>query len=255
MLRELTTGLGALLLVAACSRPSATTRTASGVVMQQLQAGRGTLRPTLNDCVRVRYTSRKPDASLTATSEREGEPATQCMRKAMPGLAEALQQMVVGEERRILVPAALTRAAHEPTGGQTDLVFELTLLEILKAPETPADLASPPPAARRTESGLAWQVLNPGSGARPVLPAARLRVRFSGWTRAGELFESTELSGQPASVTRADLAPGVGEGLFLLRVGDKARLWLPASLAFGEHPRPGLPAGDLTYDVELLALE
>jgi peptidylprolyl isomerase len=36
-------------------------------------------------------------------------------------------------------------------------------------------------------------------------------------------------------------------------VGDKMRFWIPAGLAYGEVPRrPGLPAGMLVFDVELL---
>jgi len=41
-----------------------------------------------------------------------------------------------------------------------------------------------------------------------------------------------------------------------LVVGDKARLWVPAAQAYGQKPaRRSLPAGDLVYDVELLAME
>jgi peptidylprolyl isomerase len=35
-------------------------------------------------------------------------------------------------------------------------------------------------------------------------------------------------------------------------VGEKRRLWIPAAMAYGEHPRGGQPAGDLVFDVELL---
>jgi peptidylprolyl isomerase len=38
--------------------------------------------------------------------------------------------------------------------------------------------------------------------------------------------------------------------------GDKARLWIPAALAYGEKPSsPGKPAGDLVFDVELLGIQ
>jgi peptidylprolyl isomerase len=37
--------------------------------------------------------------------------------------------------------------------------------------------------------------------------------------------------------------------------GDKWRLWIPADLAYGERPtKAGVPAGDLVFDVELLAV-
>jgi FKBP-type peptidyl-prolyl cis-trans isomerase len=49
--------------------------------------------------------------------------------------------------------------------------------------------------------------------------------------------------------------PGWTEGLQLMVVGDKMRFWIPAKLAYGETPkRPGAPAGDLVFDVELIAM-
>jgi FKBP-type peptidyl-prolyl cis-trans isomerase len=47
--------------------------------------------------------------------------------------------------------------------------------------------------------------------------------------------------------------PGWTEGLQLMVVGEKRRFWIPADLAYGQHPRTlGAPAGQLTFDVELL---
>jgi FKBP-type peptidyl-prolyl cis-trans isomerase len=38
-------------------------------------------------------------------------------------------------------------------------------------------------------------------------------------------------------------------------VGDKVRFWIPARLAYGDHPKRGEPAGTLVFDVELLAIK
>jgi peptidylprolyl isomerase len=45
---------------------------------------------------------------------------------------------------------------------------------------------------------------------------------------------------------------GWTEGLQLMVTGEKRRLWIPGALAYGDHPRPGAPSGDLVFDVELL---
>jgi FKBP-type peptidyl-prolyl cis-trans isomerase len=37
-------------------------------------------------------------------------------------------------------------------------------------------------------------------------------------------------------------------------VGEKARVWIPAALAFGDKPRRGTPRGDVVYELELLEL-
>jgi peptidylprolyl isomerase len=40
-----------------------------------------------------------------------------------------------------------------------------------------------------------------------------------------------------------------------MTAGEKARLWIPAKLAYGETPaQPGMPAGMLVFDVELLEI-
>jgi peptidylprolyl isomerase len=39
-------------------------------------------------------------------------------------------------------------------------------------------------------------------------------------------------------------------------VGEKRRMWIPSTLAYGDQPRMhGAPAGDLTFDVELLDIK
>ena len=38
-----------------------------------------------------------------------------------------------------------------------------------------------------------------------------------------------------------------------MTAGEKARLWIPGKLAYGDTPaQPGMPAGMLVFDVELL---
>src|ERR1019366_9296864 len=48
--------------------------------------------------------------------------------------------------------------------------------------------------------------------------------------------------------------PGWTEGVGLMVTGEKRRLWVPATMAYGDHPRAGAPAGDLVFDVELLQI-
>jgi hypothetical protein len=45
---------------------------------------------------------------------------------------------------------------------------------------------------------------------------------------------------------------GWTEALQLMKPGAKWKLWIPADLAYGERPRPGIPGGSLlTFEVEL----
>jgi peptidylprolyl isomerase len=71
----------------------------------------------------------------------------------------------------------------------------------------------------------------------------------------GEMFDSSVVRGEPISFGLNQVIPGWTEGLQLMKVGEKARLWIPGNLAYGETAsQPGYPYGTLVFDVELLVL-
>jgi len=137
-----------------------------------------------------------------------------------------------------------------------DLTVDLELVAIIAAPATPADLRAPPATAKRLDAGVRLQMLQEGRGGAHPSPGSRVRVHFSGWTRDGRLFESTRMAGEPAVYLVTSTLPGWQERLQTMSVGGTARFWIPAALAYGSKPgRPGVPTGDLVYDIELLAIE
>jgi len=244
--------------------PEDAIRTDSGLAMTVLQAGSGTDHPRGDDCVIVRFTAWKRDGSLFSTSGLHGETNTQCLAAAIPGIAEALTAMAPGEKRRIWVPAELAFATHVAHHGaknmpredpppHVDLTFDLELVRILKAAEKPTDLKVPPPDAFKTPSGVAILVLQPGTGTKHPGPGSRVTLTYTGWTADGMLFESTATSGHAAVFFLGTTLAGWREGLQFMVAGEKARLWIPAALAYGSHPTNRLvPAGDLVYDIQLM---
>jgi peptidylprolyl isomerase len=84
-----------------------------------------------------------------------------------------------------------------------------------------------------------------------------VKVNYTGWTsKDGKTFDSSIPRGQPASFPVNAVIPGWTEGLQLMVVGEKRRMWIPGKLAYGDTPHvPGAPAGDLTFDVELLDIQ
>jgi FKBP-type peptidyl-prolyl cis-trans isomerase len=122
------------------------------------------------------------------------------------------------------------------------------------APSLPAppDVAAPPPDATTTASGLASRVLQAGTGTDHPAATDKVKVHYTGWTQSGQMFDSSVLRGQPITFPLNGVIPGWTEGVGLMVVGEKRRLWIPAKMAYGEHPRMGAPAGDLVFDVELL---
>jgi peptidylprolyl isomerase len=115
----------------------------------------------------------------------------------------------------------------------------------------PADVASPPGDATRTNSGLFYKVLAEGSGATPTA-ADRVNVHYTGWTIDGEMFDSSVARGAPATFGVSEVIEGWTEGLQLMKVGGQYRLWIPEALAY--RGTAGRPAGMLVFDVDLLAV-
>ena len=125
---------------------------------------------------------------------------------------------------------------------------------LVKTIPAPADVAAPPADADRTTSGLATKVLTPGTGTDHPRLQDHVRVHYTGWTKNGEMFDTSLSGGPPAVFGVGQVIPGWTEGLKLMVTGEKMRMWIPGALAYGDHPRPGAPAGDLTFDVELLEI-
>jgi FKBP-type peptidyl-prolyl cis-trans isomerase len=173
----------------------------------------------------------------------------------MPGVAIALREMVAGEKRRVWVPAGLTfRPEDHQAGSGPPLTVDVEVVQILRAPRTPANLGQPPEEAARTASGVRIQWLRRGpTGPHPSM-GNRLRVNYTGWTAAGDVFETTAMSGHPAEVLLGMAMPGWREALPLMSAGDKTRLWIPGPLVYGDRPNSRKrPAGDLVYDIELIS--
>ena len=117
----------------------------------------------------------------------------------------------------------------------------------------PPDVAAAPADAQKTASGLATKVLTKGSGTTHPAASDTVKVNYTGWTTDGQMFDSSIPRGQPASFGVTGVIPGWTEGLQLMTVGEKRRMWIPANLAYGPRGMPGIaPNSALTFDVELL---
>ena len=116
----------------------------------------------------------------------------------------------------------------------------------------PDDVAAAPASAQVTPSGLAYVVLTPADGPKPA-PTDSVKVHYTGWTTDGEMFDSSVARGEPSSFGLNQVIPGWTEGLQLMAVGAKHRMWIPEQLAY--RGQSGRPAGTLVFDVELLAIE
>lgn len=239
--------------------PGGPRRAVNAVASKLIARGQGKKHPHPNDCVKVRYIAWNRTGKLVGLSNGDGTADTQCLRRVSAGIAQILATMVVGEQRRAWIPESLAMppaADDEVPRPRGDLTYDLTLTDIISAPPTPANILAPPSRAKKQPSGLAVEILKRGHGQAHPSAESHMTLELAGWTSTGVLFESTMMGGQPMSCTMADLPTGLREALDQLVVGDRARLWIPATLAYGPKPRnKGQPAGNLVYEIELIGFD
>ena len=108
---------------------------------------------------------------------------------------------------------------------------------------------------KTTASGLQYLVEKEGTGAKPKATDT-VKVNYLGTKIDGEKFDSSYDRGQPATFPLNGVIKGWSEGLQLMPVGSKYKLFVPSDLAYGENG-PGQigPNATLIFEVELLDIE
>jgi FKBP-type peptidyl-prolyl cis-trans isomerase len=225
--------------------------TASGLASKVLEAGTGTVHPLPTDRVKVHYSGWTTEGKLFDSSVSRGRPIVFPLNRVIAGWTEGVGLMVVGEKRRLWIPAKLAYEGH-PGKPQGMLVFDVELLDILHVPDAPADVAAPPADAQHSESGLAWKVLKAGTGTVHPKKDSIVRVHYTGWTTDGKMFDSSLAKGTAATFGLTDVIPGWTEGLQLMTEGESRRFWIPKGLAY--RGAPGKPEGMLVFDIDLIEI-
>jgi FKBP-type peptidyl-prolyl cis-trans isomerase len=109
-----------------------------------------------------------------------------------------------------------------------------------------------------TASGLQYQVITGAADAGAATPQLTdtVRVHYHGTLIDGTVFDSSVDRGEPITFPLDGVIPGWTEGLQLMKVGDKFRLFIPSELGYGANPVGPIPANSvLIFEVELLGIE
>ena len=108
------------------------------------------------------------------------------------------------------------------------------------------------PKLTTTKSGLMFQVLKVGSGAKPA-QGAEVTVNYVGKFLDGKVFDASA-QGSPAKFKIGQVIEGWNEALRDMKKGEKRLLVIPPELAYGERGYPGAipPNSFLVFEVELL---
>src|SRR5687767_1435298 len=110
------------------------------------------------------------------------------------------------------------------------------------------------PGVVRTDSGLIFRDLSPGTGPSPTANDT-VKVHYRGTLINGTEFDSSYRRNDPAQFPLNGVIRCWTEGLQKMKVGGKARLVCPSDLAYGDAGRPSIPGGaTLVFEVELLEI-
>ena len=108
----------------------------------------------------------------------------------------------------------------------------------------------------KTASGLVYTELKAGSGPSPTATDT-VKVNYRGTLADGTEFDSSYKRGQPAEFPLNRVIPCWTEGVQKMKVGGKAKLVCPPSIAYGDRGagRAVPPGATLTFEVELLDIK
>ncbi|NUM54434.1 MAG: FKBP-type peptidyl-prolyl cis-trans isomerase [Candidatus Hydrogenedentes bacterium] len=130
---------GEAFLIANAKKPGVKS-TASGLQYLVVTEGKGEM-PKATDTVKTHYRGTLIDGTEFDSSYARNEPTEFPVNQVIKGWTEALQLMHVGDKWKLFIPANLAygeRGAGADIGPNSTLIFDIELLEVIKAKEEPA---------------------------------------------------------------------------------------------------------------------
>ncbi len=105
-------------------------------------------------------------------------------------------------------------------------------------------------------SGLQYKIIKNGTGAKPTKEDT-VTVEYTGHLISGEVFDSTEKTGKPATFKLSQVIPGWTEALQLMPAGSTWEIYVPATLAYGDRSVGGPigPNETLIFNIHLISVE
>jgi FKBP-type peptidyl-prolyl cis-trans isomerase FkpA len=107
-----------------------------------------------------------------------------------------------------------------------------------------------------TASGLVYRSLKDGTGAQPASASDTVKVHYRGTLPNGTEFDSSYKRNAPIDFPLNRVIPCWTEGVQRMKVGGKAKLTCPPSIAYGANGAGGVipPNATLHFEVELLGI-
>ena len=111
------------------------------------------------------------------------------------------------------------------------------------------------PDIQVTESGLQYIVLEEGDGPKPTANDTVI-VHYEGALIDGTVFDSSYSQEQPEQIPLYMVIPGWTEGIQLMSVGSKYRIYIPSNMAYGERGAGQIipPYSTLVFTIDLIGI-
>lgn len=236
-----------------------TKKTASGLEYTIYEKGNGK-KPVNGDKVVVHYTGRLTNDTVFDSSRNRGTPFTFKLGvgQVIKGWDEAFQLLQAGDKATI-------KFGHELGYGErgagaippkATLIFDVELMDVIEAPRqwivTSKDTVT-------LGGGLKYILIKGNKTGEKVGGDAKVTLHYSGFFTDGKPFDSSVERGQPfsAKLGKGLTLKALEEALLHLHKGEKAKIFIPYDLAYGEAGHPPIipPKSDLIFDIEVLNVE
>lgn len=111
------------------------------------------------------------------------------------------------------------------------------------------------PGVTTLPSGLQYQVITQGTGARPRA-SDEVTVHYRGTLLSGKQFDSSYERNEPLKIKLNQVIPGWTEGVQLMPTGSKYRFFIPYQLGYGENGAGAdiPPYSVLIFEIELIKI-
>jgi protein-disulfide isomerase len=162
-------------------------------------------------------------------------------------LEKAQAKVAAGTPRTALYVALSKENKTNPPIPPTD--------RVVSAPSASASIAPPQPPGPPEQ--ITSTTLSHGKGSVVAKEGDKIRAHYVGTFTDGKKFDSSRDRDKPFEFTlgRGQVIKGWDQGVAGMKVGEKRKLVIPPSLAYGSRGRPGIPSNStLVFEIELIAI-
>lgn len=166
------------------------------------------------------------------------------LAKGIEHVLEKQQPEIAYTEAQTILNQFFTEL-EQKIAGQAKETGEKFLAENAKRPEV-----------KTTPSGLQYEIIEATIGQKPKA-TDKVKVHYEGTLTDGTVFDSSYKRGEPITFGLNQVIKGWTEGLQLMSIGSKYKLYIPYQLGYGAQGAGAAipPYAALIFTVELLGIE